>query len=536
MKRHTPWLLVMLALLALVAACVQPPVQVAPSAGEAQQGAEATATVGPVSEEGGPQRGGTLRVALEAEAVTYDPHLSVNVSERHVLYAVYNTLVAMDENLNIQPELAKAWTWSDDKQSITLELQEGVKFHDGTDFNADVVKWNIERILDPETGSGQRTNIAPIESVEVVDDNTVTFHLSTPYTPLLAYLAERPGFMVSPTAVEKWGDQFGLHPVGTGPFEFVEWVKDDHATLRRFEDYWEEGLPYLDEIIVQPIPDTTVKLANLRAGALDIIDEVPPKDIPTLRDSADFNVQVLPGTRWPMIRLNTASPPFDNKALRQAVSYGVNRDAIVDVVYFGLAQPAYGPISPLYTQYYQPDIKEYSYSFDVDQAKAKLEEAGVDSLTFDLLVIGTPIYTRLGELIQSSLKEANINAEIQVLEPGVWQERVNKKDFHAVIGSWTPRPDPDGVIYEHFHSNGRVNHVSYSNPEVDALLDESRRLPPGPERIETLQEAERLIVGDAPWTFLIFESTSAAMASNVHGLPPIPDTMFRLKTVWKSSD
>jgi len=305
-----------------------------------------------------------------------DPARYTNVNERQIFYSIYSPLFALDPSFTIRPGLVKSWTISPDGARVTFVLQSGVRFQDGTTFDAGAVKYNIDRILDPATGSAFRTILAPIKAVRAVGPATVELDLSAPFTPLLAWFTEGPGFQSSPTAIRKWGDQYALHPVGTGPFGFVEWVKNDHIALKRYDGYWETGLPYLDGLIYKPTPDETVKIANLRAGALDVIDTVPASQQRAFRAEAQFRNIPLAGSLWPMIRLNNAMAPFNNKALRQAISYAVNRDQIVTAIYFGQARPAYGPISPVYRDYFDPSISQWGIATNLDKARAKLAEGG----------------------------------------------------------------------------------------------------------------------------------------------------------------
>jgi peptide/nickel transport system substrate-binding protein len=480
-----------------------------------------------------PSRGGTLRVGITGDWSTLDPARYTNVSEREIFYSIYTPLFGLDPSFAITPGLVRAWTVSPDGLRLTFRLQTGVRFQDGTPFDAAAVKFNIDRMLNPATGSAFRTILAPIKDLRVVDPATVELGLSAPFTPLLAWFTEGPGFVSSPDAIRKWGDQYGLHPVGTGPFEFVEWVKNDHIALRRFQGYWERGLPYLDGVVYRPTNDETVKMAGLRAGNVDIVDTVPAREQRAVRADPHFKSIPLAGSRWPMIRLNNAIPPFNNAPLRQAVSYQVNREQIVTAIYFGQARPAYGPISPVYREYYDPLAGRYGYHEDPAKAKAALAAGGrAGGFSFTLEIFTSPEQTRLAELIKAQLAEAGITANIQAYDLTTLQDRITGKRYQAVIGSWTPRPDIDGTMYNHFSTHGNVNSVSYSNPTVDALLERTRVLPAGPERIRLFRQIQRQVVDDAPWVFLVFENLMIAMQRPVEGLPAIPDSMMRFKAVW----
>jgi len=480
-----------------------------------------------------PVRGGSLRVGVSGSWSTLDPPHYINLAERQIFYSIYTPLVTLTPSFTLAPGLVKSWALSPDGLLLTFHLQPGLRFQDGTPCDAAAVKFNIDRTLDPATGSAFRTLLAPVKAVRVVDPLTVQLTLSAPFTPLLSWFSEGPGFMASPTAVQKRGSQYGLSPVGTGPYAFDEWVRGDHIRLKRFPQYWEQGLPYLDEVLYLPMDDETVKMADLRAGALDVVDVIPASEQRAIRQDPRFRTFILPGANWPMVRLNNAMPPFNNKALRQAVSYAVNRDQIVTGIYFDEARPAYGPISPVYREYYDPAASRYGYQYDPQKAKAKLAEGGQpNGFTFTLEIFASPAQARLAQLIQAQLADVGITAKIQAYEVTTLIDRVTGKRFQAAIGSWTPRPDIDGTMYNHFSTKGNVNSVSYSNPTVDALFEKTRTIPDGPQRVQVYRQIQRMIIDDCPWIFLAFLNLMVGMRTAVQGIPASPDGMLRLKGAW----
>ena len=490
-------------------------------------GADAAAT---------PTPGGTLGVGITGGWATLDPPRYTNVSERQIFYSIYSPLFSLNPDFSIGPGLVRSWTVAPDGLRVTFQLQPSVQFHDGTPCDGAAVKFNIDRILDPATASAFRTILAPIKEVRVVSPATIELALTQPFTPLLSWFTEGPGFISSPAAVRKWGAEYGQHPVGSGPFSFAEWVKDDHITLKRFSGFWQRGLPYLDELVYRPLNDETVKVANLQAGSLDIVDTIPAQKQRAIRSDAQFNTIILPGTRWPMIRLNNARPPFSNKALRQAVSYAVDRVQIVTAIYFDQARPAYGPISPVYRAYYDPAVAQYGYDHNPQKAKAKLAEGGQpNGFSFTLEIFTSPEQTRLAELIKAQLADVGITANIQAYELTTLQSRITGRRYEAVVGSWTPRPDIDGTMYNHFSSRGNVNSMSYRNATVDDLLEKTRTVPNGPERVRLYREIQRLVVEDAPWVFLVFENLMIGMRKNTQGLPAVPDSMMRFQSVWRQA-
>lgn len=238
--------------------------------------------------------GGSLVYARNMDTRTLDPHFSAQLSERYALYLIYNTLVAYDKDFNIVPDLAASWDIGDEGKSVTFHLQPGVRFHDGTECDAEAVKWNLDRVVDPSVNSPLRGQLQPpLEKVEVIDKTTVKLASSIPWRPLLAALGERPGFIVSPSAAQKSGQDFGRNPVGSGPFKFVDWVPDSHIIVERFTDYWDKGKPRLDRIDIRHVPDAQVQLGMIRTSEAHLIDSVVPSALQTLQGIQGLTVEEL---------------------------------------------------------------------------------------------------------------------------------------------------------------------------------------------------------------------------------------------------
>ena len=479
-----------------------------------------------------PARGGTLRIGWIPAAKTLDPHYSVEFSERYVCYMVFNTLVSLDKGFNVVPELARAWQVSPDGKRVTFQLQRGVKFHDGTDFNAEAVKWNIERILDPQNKSPQRAPLEPaIASVTVVDPNTVAIDLKKPFAPLLAALAERPGFIVSPTAAKQMGQDFGQRPVGTGPFKFVEWVRDSQVTLERFPDYWEKGKPHLDRVIFRVVPDPTVRLTMVRTGEVDIATDVDAKDIPGIRNEASLRIsEMKPAARWTALQWRVDEPPFNNKALRQAIALAIDRNEIRDVLLRGFGEAARGPVSP---GLWWSDPAFQGILLDLELAKKKLAEAGYpNGFRAKFVVENTPQWIRQTELLQAQLQKINVSLDVEPVNPADAYSRIVQKKTNWTHTRWAQRADPNGLLYILFHSKGNANTTGYSNPKVDELLDQASAIYEVERRRPLYYQADRLITDDVPYVFLNYTAEFAVMGRKVQNWSWIPDLIPRFRDLW----
>ncbi len=479
-----------------------------------------------------PVRGGTLRIGWIPDAKTLDPHFSVQFAERHVLYLVFNTLVGLDKGFNVTPELARSWQVSADGKRVTFHLQRGVKFHDGTDFTAEVVKWNIDRVLDPATKSPQRSQLEPaVAAVSVVDPYTVAFEMKKPFAPLLAALAERPGFIVSPAAVKKYGEKFGQHPVGTGPFRFVDFVQDSRVTLERFDGYWEKGKPYPDKVIYNVVPDPTVRSTMVRTGEVDIATDIEAKDVRLLQADQNLKVsEMKPPARWTVLQWQVDKPPFNNKALREAIALGINREELKQVLLQGFGEVARGPAIPG-LWWNNPNLKGYGYNPEL--AKKKLAEAGYpNGFRHKFVVENTSQWIRQAELLQGQLQKINVTLDFELANTADAYALIVQRKTNWTHTRWTQRADPHGLYYILFHSKGFANSTAYNNPKVDELLDRAAAIYEPERRKPLYYEAERFIVEDAPYVFLNYTAEFAVMSRKVQNWEWIPDLIPRFRELW----
>lgn len=535
--------------LALVATACQPAPATAPAAtappaapaGKPAAGASPAASPAAVkattAAAGTPKRGGTLTVGLDSDPGHLDPMQSAFLVDRQVHYNLYDSLVAIDPGGKIVPSLAERWDISPDGKAYTFFLRRGVTFHDGTDFNAEAVKFTLERNLKEET-SRRKSEIVGLEAVTVVDPHTVKLELKEPFAPLLASLVDRAGMIVSPTAVQKGGKDFTRNPVGagTGPFKFVEWVKDDHLTLEANKAYWRRDaagtpLPYADKLVYKPIRDETVMLTNVKTGDVTVTFVAPPKDVASLKQSTEVVYKQVPGLSFFDIELFTGAPPFDNKALRQAVAYAIDREEILKTVFFGVGSVGYGPIAPPHAAF-DPSLKPYTY--DAAKVKQKLAEGGKpEGLQFTMQVSsGSPLNIQLAQLMKAQMAKAGITMEITQLEFAKVVENQQKGQFQASLIGWSGRIDPDGNMFAFLTTGGSFNDPKYSNPRVDELMQRSRRLTNEQERTKVLREAERLAVEDAAFVWYRHGVSTAVMQPKVQGLELYPDQILRFASVW----
>ena len=500
------WVAVAVAGLVLVAAC-------GPSGGTSQSG-------------GTPKVGGTATIALDSELRTLDPLDSSLLVEREVFYNMYDSLFTIDPSLKITPGLVTSWDISD-PLNYKFTLQAGVKYQDGTAFNAQSVKDNILRYLTAST-SRRKSDLASVNSVEVVDDTHVIFHLKKPDATLLATLVDRAGMMLSMAAVQKGGQNFSLAPVGagSGPFEFVEWQRNDHLTLKKNPSYWKPGLPYLDGVTYRAIPDVNAIVAALRTGDIDIARTIAGKDVAGIKSDSSFIYRDTPAIGFNGFELNTGAPPFNDPAKRQAVALAIDRYEVLKNINFNIGVVGYGPIPPSSWAF---DSTEKIYDH-ADAAKAKATATG---FTFTYKTTSDPINQQLAALLQSELAAAGITMNIQTEEFATYVQECANHQFQACNVNWSGRLDPDGNTYAWWHTKGDFNDSLYSNAQVDAWLEDARVSTDQNKRKQDYLNAQKQIVADAPYVFTVFGVSAQISSNKIHGFTLYPDLMIRMAAVWK---
>jgi len=481
----------------------------------------------------GPASAKTLRIGLAEDPDTLDPTLSRTLVARIVFAAMCDKLFDLGANLEIVPQLATSYSWSDDNKALTLHLRENVKFQNGEPFDAGAVKFSLERHL-TMPGTNRKGEIAAITGVSAVDDHTVRLELSTPFAPLLSQLADRGGMMVAPKATQAAGDKFAQHPVCVGPFKLRERVAQDRIVLERDPQYWDKDHFRLDEVVYRPLPDSSVRLANLRSGDLDMIERVAATDMAALRQDQRFATVSAPELGWTGIMVNIANgagaaqPLAQQKRLREAFELTLDRDAINQVVFEGDFIPGNQFVPPS-SPYYVPNLPPPSRN--VAKAKRILAELGDTHPTLDLIVYNNPEQLRVGEVIQSMAQEAGFEVKIAAMELTSGLRAEDHGDFTAGLTFWSGRADPDGNISIWASCKGALNSGKYCNPALDGLLEKARQTIDESQRKRLYAEAMALLLDDRPFIWFFHRRWEWAFSAKLEGFKPQPDGLIRLRDV-----
>ena len=481
------------------------------------------------------KQGGNLTVGLELDIPGFDP-LKVGVFDTAAETAadlIFDTLTSLDEKGKPQPRLALSWSSSDDYRTWTFKLRPGVKFQDGTPFNAQAVAWNFARQKDPKNNCRCAFYISNILSVEATDDLTVVYHLKDPSVTLPAVMTIQSSNNVvqSPTAIQAKGDDYNRNPVGTGPFIIKSWAAGDRMVLVRNPDYWNKGHPYLDQITLRPLPDAQSRFASLVSGESDVVwaDEYEADNILRARKNPALKVIDYTGSGAAVYAFNTKVAPFDDERVRQALVMAIDRKKMSQAVTNGLARPASNPYGDGSWVKCKDDG---ALPFDPDKARALIKEYG-KPVDFKMLVTATPRGRTVGQVLQQFWKQVGANMEIEQVDQATIVPRAFKRDFQLTPWRIVDLADPDPQMYANFHTGSPVALANYSNPELDKLLEHARVTADEAKRTEDYCTISRLINKEAIW-FWTFQNTYYALTkANVKGIPKIYSGVVAVSEAWR---
>jgi len=475
----------------------------------------------------------TLRIGLQEDPDTLDGAKNWSFVGRNVMTSICDKLVDIAPDASIVPMLATSWETAANGKAITFRLRPGVRFHDGVPFNAAAVKFSLDRALTlPD--SRRKSEISAIGNVEALDELTVRVDMATPFSPLLAQFADRAGIMVSPKAAQALGDQFGNKPVCAGPYRFVERVAQDRIVLERFADYWDKERYFIQRVVFLPMPDATVRFANLRAGQLDMIERLSPTDLDTLRKSDKLAAAAITGLGYQGITFNIAngaraSNPFGkDKRVRAALDLAIDRNILNAVANSGEFQVGNQPVPPP-NFYYNGALPVPAR--DVERAKALLKEAGVANPTLTLLVPNADANRQAAEIIQSMASEAGIEVKIELTEFITMLQRAREGNFDADYVGWSGRIDPDANIHTLVGCKVPGNDGHYCNPELENLLQAARLTSDRAARKQAYEGVMRILLDERPIIYLWHQKWIWGLAADLQNYVPYPDGLIRLRDV-----
>jgi peptide/nickel transport system substrate-binding protein len=473
----------------------------------------------------------TLRVGLAEDPDILDPTLARTYVGRIVFASLCDKLFDIDENINIVPQLALSHETSEDGKTVTIKLRPGVKFHDGEAMDAQAVKASLERHMTMQ-GSFRRPELAAVSKVEVADPLTVRLLLKAPFSPLIAQLTDRAGMILSPKAVKETGDKFGLKPVCAGAFKFVERVQQDRIVLEKFADYWNAANIHFDRVVFRPVVESTVRLANLKSGSLDMIERALATDLPEIKADAKLKVATVPELGYQGVTVNVGNGDAGKTAfgkdprIIQAFSLSLDREAITKVAFDGEFLPGNQWVSPR-SPYYQTRFPVPKR--DIAKAKELLKAAGVTApLTVDFMVTNNPETRQVAEIIQAMAGEAGFDIKIRVTEFATSLKEAEKGAFQAFLIGWSGRVDPDGNLYIFHKTKAPQNNSGFSNPDVDKWLDEARTKSTLAERKAVYEKMAEKVLSEGAIVYLYHRLMIIAHTGKLEGYKQIPDGLIRL--------
>lgn len=479
-------------------------------------------------------------MAVNSTFTTLDPYDANDTLSQAVAKSFYQGLFGFDKDMKLVNVLADSYEVSKDGLVYTIKLRHGVKFQDGTDFNAAAVKANLDRVTDPANKLKRYNLFNRIAKTEVVDPYTVKITLKEPFSPFINTLAHPSAVMISPAALKKYGKNIAFHPVGTGPFEFVEWKQGEDVKVKKFPGYWKPGLPKVDTITWKPVVDNNTRAAIMQTGEADFAFPIPYEQMAVLKSSPKLDVLAEPSIIQRYISLNVLQKPFDNVKVREAINYAINKDALVKVAFSGYAVPADGVV-PQKVDYAK---KLGPWPYDPAKARELLKEAGYPNGFETTLwsAYNNTTSRKVIQFVQQQLAQVGIKASVQALEAGTRVSKVESAPDPATApvrmyyagwssstgeADWALRPLLAGESFP----PKMVNTAYYKNPQVDSDIAKALQTTDRAEKTKLYDDAQERIWKDAPWVFLVTEKVVYARNKRLSGVYVMPDGSFNFDNI-----
>lgn len=488
-----------------------------------------------------PKRGGTLIIGTQQDPQGIDAHKDLAIQGIAIMPQIYDGLLNIDDEGNVVPGLAVSMPEQPDPVTYIFTLRKGVKFHNGADFDAQDVRFSFDRLTNKDISRHWKDAQDMIKSVEILDSYKVRITLHSPNVIFLETIGKMPETRIVP----RGAPNEITFPIGTGPFKFKEWIKDDRLVLVRNENYWEKGLPYLDQIIYKPFTEPTTRVINLKTGKLDLVHNLPITDAVELKKDPRMKIIGRSGGETHQIWLNTTKPPFDNKKVRQAVAYGMDRKAVTDSVFMGFAEVA-EDLFPSWHWAHNPNIKSYPYN--PERAKALLKEAGYSAekpLSFDLMCANEPVLTDQLVIIQAQLAKIGVKMNILAVDKSFRVDSMfgrKGRDYEALIAYSSDDMTDLQWTYRFFYSKSYYNHTGYNserygkkgpqNPEVDRLLGEMIRINDRNQARKMYDSIQKLLLDDMSLIKVCYAENIIGMRNYVKNHKVLTRNSIPLKRVW----
>jgi glutathione transport system substrate-binding protein len=475
-----------------------------------------------------------VTIAVGSNFTSLDPYDANDTLSQAVAKSFYQGLFGFDKNLKLVNVLAESYTVSKDGLVYTIKLHPGIKFQDGTDFNAEAVKVNLDRASNPDSHLKRYNLFKNIDKTEVVDANTVKITLKTPFSAFINNLAHPSAVIISPAALTKYGKDIGFHPVGTGPYVLDQWNQTDFVKVKKFDGYWKKGEPKLDSITFRPVVDNNTRAAMLQTGEADFAFPVPYEQTALLEKNTKLDVVTAPSILHRYISFNVTQKPFDNLKVRQAINYAINKDALIKVAFAGYAVPSEGPL-PQGIEY---AAKFKPWPYDPTKAKELLKEAGYPNGFTTTLWSSHNSSTaqKVIQFAQQQLAQVGIKVTVTAFDAAqraAQVENVGQKDagVRLFYTGWSASTgEADWALTPLFATQSappkQFNTAFYSNPAVDKDLADALKTTDKTEKAKLYEDAQTKIWDDAPWAFLVTERLVSAQNKRLSGFYVMPDTSF----------